>query len=216
MVIKILQFTTQKEENNWLNHWTSMQLCCWTTFTSLYTFAKGLFFTDLSSLALKSERPYKVLQSSVVLQKGTDSSTRRETAYYVMTTKRAGQVRGSPPLTPLSRGVCRWPLGCWWTCGQCIWWPLVSLAGQQTDVSFTHWEQIRWPVKAGNHRDDVVSVNQWARSILTHKEKLEPNDTQKQTNQADEKFFSGITSGDEKKTYFKPAAYNIILFTIYK
>lgn len=62
----------------------------------IYLF-NSLLFTDLFTLALTAEQPHKdilLIQLSVVLLRETDSSVWKETSYYVMTTKRAGQVRG--------------------------------------------------------------------------------------------------------------------------
>lgn len=93
----------------------------------------------------------------------------RETSYYVMTTKRAGQVRGEMnPWPPRSRWSVLVTTGLLMNSqarGQCIWWPLVSLAGQQTDVSLTQSALISWPVEAGKPQwcgdlGGLLNVNQ--------------------------------------------------------
>lgn len=57
-----------------------------------------------------------------------------------MRIKRAGQVTACFHLWPglpwvVECAADQW--GCWWSGDQCITWPLVSLAGQQTDVSLS-------------------------------------------------------------------------------
>lgn len=59
-------------------------------------------------------------------------------SYYDVRIKRAGQVTDCFHLWPglpwaAECATDHW--GCWWTGRQCITWPLVSPAGQQTDVS---------------------------------------------------------------------------------
>lgn len=121
----------------------------------IYLFT-SLLFTDLCSLALKAEQPHKdvwLITLCGPVNREPDSSVWRETSYYVMTTERAGQVRGEMnrwprrelQSVPVTTGLLMNSS----THGQCIWWPLVSLGGQQKDVSFTQSALISWPVEAG-------------------------------------------------------------------
>lgn len=55
---------------------------------------------------------------------------------------RPGQ-RSAWPLTPLGCGACRWPWGRWWTCGQCIRWPLDW--GRTCLLSVGRWPVDLWP-----------------------------------------------------------------------
>lgn len=162
-------------------------------------------FTDLFSLTLKAEQPIKTfhLQLSVVLQKETDSSERRETSYYVMTIKRAGQVRGGmnpwPPWAAECAGdhravdelvdsrtvhlvtfsvTCR-------TADGCVFNPIST-----------------WPVEAG-HRDDVVSVDHWIWSKLAHESRKSAGH-----------FLSVLLSGGTTRTWntlFKPSIYHVCI-----
>lgn len=111
------------------------------------------FYRPLQFGFKRLNKPIKAFyfQLSAALLKETDSSEWRETSYYVMTTQRAGQVRGEMNPRPLWAAECAGDHGLLMnsrTAGQCIWWPLVSFAGQQTDVSLTQSALTGWPVEA--------------------------------------------------------------------
>lgn len=128
-------------------------------------------FTDFFSLALKAEQPHKDVSLSTL--SGPAKRNRFvsvEGNILLCNDDREGwpgQRWGEPltPSEPRSVPVTTGLMMNSWTRGQYIWWPLVSLAGQQTDVSLTQSALISWPVEAGNHGGDVVSVDHWIWSI---------------------------------------------------
>lgn len=139
----------------------------------IYFFFTSLLFTDLFNLAVKAEQPHKAFILLATLS-GPAKRNRYisvEGNILLCNDDKEGWTgqRWDEPLTPSEPAECAGdhraddevvdP----WTVH------LVSLAGQQTDVSLTRSALISWPVGAGNHRGHVVSVDHWVWSKLAHK-----------------------------------------------